>query len=49
MLTFRELKQLARQIIDNTSPEEAQNFLDLDHEKKCLWTKNKLASLEVQA
>ncbi|MDW8758787.1 hypothetical protein [Streptococcus suis] len=49
MLTFEELEQLKKQIIDNTTPDEAQNFLDLDHEGKKLWTKNKIASLEVQA
>ncbi|HEM5055258.1 TPA: hypothetical protein TZS89_002070 [Streptococcus suis] len=49
MLTFRELEQIAKQIIDNTTPDEAQNFLDLDHEGKRLWTKHKIASLEVQA
>ncbi|HFU4463301.1 TPA: hypothetical protein ACGO9X_000565 [Streptococcus suis] len=49
MLTFRELEQLAKQIIDNTTPEEVQNFLDLDHEGERLWTKKKIISLEVQA
>ncbi|HFI0337596.1 TPA: hypothetical protein ACGOV2_002136 [Streptococcus suis] len=49
MLTFRELEHIAEKIIDNTTPEETQNFLDLDHERKRLWTKNKIISLEVQA
>ncbi|MBY4985856.1 hypothetical protein ACTGVN_05505 [Streptococcus suis] len=49
MLTFDELEQLAKQIIDNTTPDEAQNFLDLDHEGERLWTKNKIISLEAQA
>ncbi|HFI0119238.1 TPA: hypothetical protein ACGPB3_000148 [Streptococcus suis] len=31
------------------APEEVQNFLDLDHEGKRLWIKNKIISLEVQA
>lgn len=48
MLTSRELEQIAKQIIDNTTPEEVQNFLDLDHEGKKLWTKNKIISLEAQ-
>ncbi|HEL1930592.1 TPA: hypothetical protein TYJ02_001775 [Streptococcus suis] len=49
MLTFEKLEQLAKQIIDNTTPDEVQNFLDLDHEGERLWTKNKIISLEVQA
>lgn len=49
MLTFEELEQIAKQIIDNTTPEEAQNFLDLDHEGKELWIDNKIISLEAQA
>ncbi|MBS0687143.1 hypothetical protein [Streptococcus suis] len=49
MLTFEKLEQLAKQIIDNTTSEEAQNFLGLDYEGKRLWTKNKIISLEVQA
>ncbi|HEM3108768.1 TPA: hypothetical protein U0865_001584 [Streptococcus suis] len=49
MLTFEKLEQLAKQIIDNTTPDEAQNFLDLDYEGERLWTKNKIISLEVQA
>ncbi|CYW88975.1 hypothetical protein J5568_03530 [Streptococcus suis] len=48
-MTKNQLEQLAKQIIDNTTPEETQNFLDLDHEGKRLWTKNKIISLEVQA
>ncbi|HFU3706204.1 TPA: hypothetical protein ACGO7G_001856 [Streptococcus suis] len=49
MLTFEKLEQLTKQIIDNTTPEEVQNFLDLDYEGKRLWTKKKIISLEVQA
>lgn len=46
---MKKLEQIAKQIIDNTTPDEAQYFLDLDHERKRLWTKNKIISLEVQA
>lgn len=49
MLTFRELEHIAEKIIDNTTPEEVQNFLDLDLEGKRLWIKNKIISPEVQA
>ncbi|MFI3066797.1 hypothetical protein [Streptococcus suis] len=49
MLTFEKLEQIAKQIIDNTTPDEAQNFLDLDYEGKRLWTKNKIISLEAQS
>ncbi|HEM3683800.1 TPA: hypothetical protein U1D20_001267 [Streptococcus suis] len=49
MLTFRELEHIAETILKHVTPEETQNFLDLDHEGKRLWTKNKIASLEVQA
>ncbi|HFI0508156.1 TPA: hypothetical protein ACGOZ0_002146 [Streptococcus suis] len=49
MLTFRELEHIAEIILKHVTPEEVQNFLDMDHEGKWLWTKNKIASLEVQA
>ncbi|HEM5944886.1 TPA: hypothetical protein U2B00_001552 [Streptococcus suis] len=48
-MTRNKLEQLAKQIIDNTTPEEVQNFLDLDLEGKRLWIKNKIISPEVQA
>ncbi|HHT7733446.1 TPA: hypothetical protein ACT2FU_000092 [Streptococcus suis] len=49
MLTFRELEQIAEAIRKHTTPEEMQCYLDMDHEGKRLWTKHKIASLEVQA
>ncbi|NQI26736.1 hypothetical protein [Streptococcus suis] len=49
MLTFRELEQIAEAILENTTPEEKQWYLDMDHENKLLWIKHKIASLEVRA
>ncbi|UUM61167.1 hypothetical protein NQZ89_07185 [Streptococcus suis] len=49
MLTFRELEQIAETLLEHTTPEETQHFLDMDWENKTLWVKHKIASLEVQA
>ncbi|HHT7804454.1 TPA: hypothetical protein ACT2HZ_002078 [Streptococcus suis] len=48
MLTFEELEQIAKQIIDNTTPEETQCYLDMEHDSKLLWIKYKITNLEVQ-
>ncbi|HEM5201608.1 TPA: hypothetical protein ACJ51S_001557 [Streptococcus suis] len=49
MLTFRELEQIAEIILENTTSEEMQCYLDMAHDTKLLWIKHKIASLEVQA
>ncbi|HFI0051513.1 TPA: hypothetical protein ACGOVU_002059 [Streptococcus suis] len=49
MLTFREFEYIAEILLKHTTPEETQDFLDLDYEGRRLWTKNKIISLEVQA
>ncbi|MGQ7453854.1 hypothetical protein ACTGXK_10370 [Streptococcus suis] len=49
MLTFRELEHIAETILKHTTPEEIQEYLDMDHGDKLLWIKYKIASLEVQA
>lgn len=49
MRTFRELEQIAEILLENTTPEETQHFLDMEHHSKLLWTKHKIASLEAQA
>ncbi|NQP33335.1 hypothetical protein HO921_02835 [Streptococcus suis] len=49
MRTFRELEQIAEAIRKHTTPDEMQNYLDMDHDTKLLWIKYKIASLEVQA
>lgn len=49
MLTLRELEHIAEAIRKHTTPEEMQNYLDMDHDTKLLWIKYKIASLEVQA
>ena len=49
MLTFRELKHIAETILEHTTPEEKQCYLDMEHDSKLLWIKHKITSLEVQA
>ncbi|HFI0215979.1 TPA: hypothetical protein ACGOVI_001165 [Streptococcus suis] len=49
MLTFRELEQIAETLLEHTTPEGTQCFLDMDHDSKLLWIKYKIASLEAQA
>ncbi|CYT98344.1 hypothetical protein HO621_06905 [Streptococcus suis] len=49
MLTFRELEHIAETILKHTTPDEMQEYLDMDHDDKLLWIKYKIASLEVQA
>ncbi|HEM3578169.1 TPA: hypothetical protein U1C15_001843 [Streptococcus suis] len=49
MLTFRELEHIAEIILKHATPEETQNFLDMNHDDRLLWIKYKIASLEVQA
>lgn len=49
MLTFRELEQIAEIILEHTTPEEMQCYLDMEHDSKLLWIKYKIDSLEVQA
>lgn len=49
MLTFRELEQIAEILLENTTSEEMQCYLDMEHDNKVLWIKRKIASLEVQA
>ncbi|HFI0400449.1 hypothetical protein V9Z56_00930 [Streptococcus suis] len=49
MLTFRELEQIAETLLEHATPEEMQNYLDMDHDTKLLWIKYKIASLEAQA
>ncbi|MGU8088235.1 hypothetical protein ACS6ZB_10745 [Streptococcus suis] len=49
MLTFRELEQIAGAILENTTSEEMQCYLDMEHDSKLLWIKYKITSLEVQA
>ncbi|GAW38319.1 hypothetical protein ACJBPZ_01925 [Streptococcus suis] len=48
-MTQAELEQIAGAILEHTTPEEAQCCLDMDHDTKLLWIKNKITSLEVQA
>lgn len=49
MLTFRELEQIAEILLKNTTSEEMQFYLDMEHDSKLLWIKHKIASLEAQA
>ncbi|HFI0305134.1 TPA: hypothetical protein ACGOVM_000153 [Streptococcus suis] len=49
MLTFRELERIAETLLENTTSEEMQCYLDMDRENKLLWIKYKIASLEAQA
>ncbi|HFU4448328.1 hypothetical protein ACTGWK_10230 [Streptococcus suis] len=49
MRTFRELEQIAETLLENTTSEEMQCYLDMEHDNKLLWVKHKIASLEVQA
>ncbi|HFI0048506.1 TPA: hypothetical protein ACGOSV_000932 [Streptococcus suis] len=48
-MTQAELEYIAEIILKHTTPEEVQEYLNMDREGKWLWTKNKIASLEVQA
>lgn len=47
MLTYRELEHIAETILMHATPEEKQNFLDMNHGVRLLWIKYKIASLEV--
>ncbi len=49
MLTFRELEHIAEIILKHATPEETQNFLDMNHDDRLLWIKYKITSLEARA
>lgn len=49
MLTFRKAEQIAETILEHTTPEEMQNYLEMENGDKLQWIKHKFASLEVQA
>lgn len=48
MLTFRKAEQIAETLLEHTTSEEMQCYLDMEHDSKLLWIKHKIASLEVQ-
>ncbi|WP_226319137.1 hypothetical protein [Streptococcus suis] len=39
MLTFRELEQIAEILLENTTSEEMQCYLDMEHDSKLLLDK----------
>lgn len=49
MLIFRECKHIAETILEHTTPEEIQCYLDMEDDSRLLWITHKIASLEVQA
>ncbi|HEM3634649.1 TPA: hypothetical protein U1C94_000068 [Streptococcus suis] len=46
-MTQAELENIAETILKHATPEETQNFLDMNHDDRMLWIKYKIASLEV--